>query len=377
VPQAADYDVEDLIPDEANVVTISNTGYIKRSLVKAYRQQKRAGKGVTGMGTKEEDYVVNLFLASSHDYILFFTNRGRMHWLKTYRIPEVGRAAKGKPIVNMLSRLDNDERVQAMIPVREFSETRFLVFATRQGVIKRTNLSAFRHVTIRGVQAIKLEAGDELIDVQVADGHEEVLLATAGGYANRFSITDVRPTGRVSTGVWGIRLYSGDEVVAMTLSRNPGAELLTVLASGFGKRTKVASYRKTRRGSHGVMTTNMKIARSRVVTVQVVHEDDALLVTTMNGMVIRCPVKGIRVTGRAAKGVRIMKIEDGDRVMAVARVISEKEEEEVVEAAEAAPPLGPPRPQPEIGPAGDDEDVAPEDDRPVDDDPGDDENLEL
>jgi len=376
VPQALDFEIEDIIPNEANVLTISNTGYVKRSLVKSYRQQRRAGKGVTGMGTKEEDFVVDLFIAYSHDYILFFTSRGRLFRLKTYKIPEVGRAAKGKPVVNLLPRLDANERVQTMIPVREFDEKHFLVFATKKGVIKRTGLFAYRNVNVAGIRAINLRENDELIDVRVADGDEEILLATAGGYANRFAIGDVRPMGRTATGVRGLRLYPNDEVVAMTLSKNPDAELLTVLASGFGKRTRVASYRKTRRGSRGVMTTNMKIAKSRVVTVRVVHQDDALLLTTMNGMVIRCPVKGIRVTGRAAKGVRIMRIEDGDKVMAVARLIGEKEEEQAVEAAEAAPPQEPPRPQPEIGPPGDepDQDVEPEDDEPVDDEP---DELEL
>jgi len=368
VPQALDFEIEDIIPNEANVVTISNTGYVKRSLVKSYRQQRRAGKGVTGMGTKEEDFVVDLFIAYSLDFILFFTSRGRLFRLKTYRIPEVGRAAKGRPVVNLLPRLEKDERVQTMIPVREFDEKHFLVFATKKGVIKRTGLFAYRNVNVAGIRAINLRESDELIDVRVADGDEEILFATAGGYANRFSIGDVRPMGRAATGVRGLRLHPNDEVVAMTLSKNPDAELLTILASGFGKRTRVASYRKTRRGSHGVMTTNMKIAKSRVVTVRVVHEDDALLVTTMNGMVIRCPVKDIRVTGRAAKGVRIMRVGDGDKVMAVARLISEKEEEQAVEAAESAPPQEPPRPQPEIGPPGDEpeEDVEPEDDEPAD-----------
>ena len=341
VPQGTDFDIEDLIPAEDNVVTISNTGYIKRLAVKSYRQQRRGGKGVTGMGTKEEDYVVNLFIASTHDYILFFTSKARLYWLKTYRIPEAGRAARGKPIVNLLPRLAPDERVQAMIPVREFDDRRFLAFATRKGVFKRTKLYAYRNVRVTGVTAFKLRAGDELIDAQVADGDEEVILATAGGFANRFALSDVRPMGRVATGVIGIRLYSEDEVVAMTLSKNPDAELLTILANGLGKRTVVRAYRRTRRGSHGVRTTNMKLAKSRVVTVGVVHEDDQLLVTTKNGMVIRCPVKDIRVTGRATKGVRIMRIEDGDQVMAVARLIGEREEEEAIEAAEVRPPTPP------------------------------------
>jgi len=341
-PRAVDLEIEDLIPVEDNVVTISNTGYIKRLAVKLYRQQRRGGKGVTGMGTKEEDYVVNVFIASTHDYILFFTNKGRLYWLKTYKIPEVGRAARGKPVVNLLAHLAADERVQTMIPVREFDDKRFLVFATRKGVIKRTNLSAYRHVRVSGITAIKLRADDELIDVRVADGDEEVLLATAGGSANRFPLTEARSIGRVATGVIGIRLWEQDEVVGMTLSKDPSAELLTILQNGLGKRTPVHAYRRTRRGSHGVRTTNMKLAKSRVVDVRVVHPEDQLLVTTKNGMVIRCPVKDIRVAGRATKGVRIIRLEDGDQVMAVARLIGEREEEEVIEEAEKGADQAPP-----------------------------------
>ncbi|HEV8594002.1 MAG TPA: DNA gyrase subunit A [Thermoplasmata archaeon] len=349
-PQAIDLEIEDLIPVEDNVVTISNTGYIKRLAVKSYRQQRRGGKGVTGMGTKEEDFVVDLFIASTHDYILFFTSKGRLFAMKTYRIPEVGRAAKGKPIVNMLPRLEKDEHVQTMIPVREFDDRHHLVFVTRKGVIKRTPLHAYRNVNVAGIRAIGLRPGDALIDVRVADGDEEILLATAGGYANRFAIADVRPMGRPATGVRGIRLYPDDEVVAMTLSKDANKELLTILASGLGKRTVVGAYRRTRRGSHGVRTTNMKLAKSRVVTVRVVHLDDHLLVTTKNGMVIRCPVSDIRVTGRAAKGVRIMRIEDGDQVMAVARLIGEQEAEKAIEEAESAPRPPPAPPGPTIGP---------------------------
>ncbi len=221
-----------------------------------------------------------------------------------------------------------------MIPVKEFDDRRFLVFATRKGVIKRTKLSAYSHVRITGVTAIKLRGDDELIDVRVAEGEEEVILVTAGGYANRFNLKEARAMGRVASGVIGIRLYKEDEVVAMTLSRDPETHLLTILANGLGKRTKVGHYRKTRRGSHGVRTVNMKLAKSRVVDARVVREDDELLVTTKDGMVIRCPVKGVRVTGRATKGVRIMRIRDGDQVVAVGRVIGEREEEEAVEEAE-------------------------------------------
>ncbi len=299
--------------------------------VQVYRRQKRGGKGVTGMETKEEDFVVNLFVASTHDYILFFSSKGQCYWLKTYRIPVGSRYSKGKPVVNLLPRLRPGEKIQDMIPVREFDETRTIVFATKSGKIKRTKLSAFKRPNIRGIRAIALVGDDELVEARLSEGEEETILASAGGYANRFSVKEVRSMGRTAAGVRGMRLRKDDRVVSMALVRSEDAELLTILENGFGKRTKVRAYRKTRRGSQGVVTTNMKIARSVVVAVLEVHPDDELLVTTVGGIVIRCPVSEIRETGRAAKGVRIQRLDEGDRVTAVVRLISSKEEEAALE----------------------------------------------
>ena len=328
--QAYDMEIEDLIPEEDVVVPITNTGYIKRVPAQMYRTQRRGGKGVTGMETKEEDFVVNLFTASTHDYILFFTSKGQCYWLKTYRIPIGSRYAKGKPIVNFLPRLAEGERILDMIAVREFDDRRSIVFATKLGKIKRTRLDAFKRPNVRGIRAIALNEGDELVEARIADGYEEVILASAGGFANRFEIRDVRPMGRNAAGVRGMRLRKGDHVISMALVRTGETELLTVLESGYGKRTHVKEYRKTRRGSQGVVTTNMKIAKSPVVGALEIEPGDELLVTTVGGIVIRCPVDEIRQTGRAARGVRIQRLDEGDKVTAVVRLVRPKEEDQAV-----------------------------------------------
>ncbi len=328
--QAYDMEVEDLIPEENVVVTITNTGYIKRVPATVYRTQRRGGKGVTGMETKEEDFVVNLFTASSHDYILFFSSKGQCYWLKTYRIPVGSRYAKGKPIVNLLPRLEPGERILDMIAVREFDPQRTIVFATKLGKIKQTRLDAFKRPNVRGIRAIALNDGDELVEARIADGDPEVILASAGGSANRFSLGEVRAMGRTAAGVRGMRLRKDDRVVSMALVKSEETELLTVLESGYGKRTKVGEYRKTRRGSQGVKTTNMKTAQSPVVAALEVEPIDELLVTTVGGIVIRCPVEEIRETGRAARGVRIQRLSEGDKVTAVVRLVRPTEEETAV-----------------------------------------------
>jgi len=335
---AYDMEVEDLIPEEDVVVTITNTGYIKRIPTQAYRTQRRGGKGVTGMETKEEDFVVDLFTASTHDYILFFSSNGQCYWLKTYKIPVGSRYAKGKPIVNLLPRLESGEKILDMIAVREFDELRTIVFSTKRGRIKQTRLDAFKRPNVRGIRAIALNEGDELVEARIADGDEEVILASAGGYANRFNLSEVRAMGRTAAGVRGMRMRKDDRLVSMALVKREETELLTVLESGFGKRTKVKEYRKTRRGSQGVMTTNMKVAQSPVVAVVEVSAEDELLVTTVGGIVIRCPVVDIRETGRAARGVRIQRLNEGDKVTAVVRLVTAQEE--AAATGEPSPPIG-------------------------------------
>jgi DNA gyrase subunit A len=333
--QAYDMEVEDLIPEEDVVVTITNTGYIKRVPATVYRTQRRGGKGVTGMGTKEEDFVVNLFTASTHDYILFFSSKGRCYWLKTYKIPVGTRYAKGKPVVNLLPRLDSDERIQDMTCVREFDELRSVVFCTMRGMVKRTPLSAFKHPMVRGIRAIRLRDGDELVEARLAEGGEEIVLASANGYANRFDLGEVRSMGRDASGVRGMRLRGDDYVVSMAIARSPEVELLTILENGYGKRTKVSEYRKTHRNGSGVLTMKVQVHKSPVVSVLEVNADDELLVTTTNGVVIRCSAEDIRETSRNTKGVRIQRLEESDRVSAVVRVIRSEKENATFDASPA------------------------------------------
>ena len=348
VAEAVDLEVEDLIPLEDNVVVITNTGYAKRVPMGEYRLQARGGKGLIGMETKEEDYVTDLFIASTHEYIMWFTSKGRCFWLKCYKIPPGTRYSKGKPLVNLLPRLEAGEHVQARISVKSFDDRRSIVFATKEGVVKRTNLSAYSHIRVNGINAINLREGDELVTARLVDGDEEIILASRGGLANRFPLAEAREIGRVATGVIGMRLREGDEVVSMAVVKDPKTELLTLLQSGFGKRTLVEEYRKTRRGSQGVKTTDTKRG-SQVVAVREVTEGDGLLVTTTKGKVIRCPVAGISLQGRGARGVRIIRLDEADEVAAVARLIGEQEGEKMITASQSEIP--PPSPYPGPGPS--------------------------
>jgi DNA gyrase subunit A len=329
--QGADMDIEDLIPVEDVVVMISNTGYIKRLPLDTYTSQKRGGMGLMGMETKEEDYVVDLFVTCSHDYIMYFTNRGRVYWLKAYRIPVGGRHAKGKPIVNLLEHLEDGEHVMSTIPVKLFDEDRYLVFSTKKGLFKKTKLVAYSHVRQSGIIAIKLEDDDELVETAITDGTKEILLATKKGFAARFKEGDARSTGRATFGVRGIRLRKGDEVVSMAVVDSKD-QLLTVTETGYGKRSLVEDYRKIRRGGKGVITIKTGGRNGDVKSVKTVAEDDELIVTSVNGMVIRMPVGGIRLQGRATMGVRLMRLKGKDRVTAVARLVGLQEEAAVVEA---------------------------------------------
>ncbi|MCJ7517092.1 MAG: DNA gyrase subunit A, partial [Methanomassiliicoccales archaeon] len=325
VHDAIDLDIEDLIPVEDMVVIITHDGYIKRLPINTYKQQRRGGVGLIGMETKEEDHVVDLFVTSTHNYIMFFTNHGRVYWLKAYMIPVGGRHSKGKPIVNLLPGLDEGEKVLDTIPVKEFDEQHFLVFATRKGTIKKTKLSAYGHVRMSGIIALGLESGDELVDTRLTDGTKEIVIATKDGQAIRFNESDVRSMGRPAKGVIGISLYDGDEVVSMAAVTSE-SKLLTMTENGYGKTSLVSNYRKTKRGGRGVITMKTGERNGRVITALDVLGEDELIVTSTGGMVIRTPVADIRVVGRATMGVRIMRLREDDRVTAVARLVGEKEE---------------------------------------------------
>ena len=326
-----DLDIEDLIPVEDVVVTISQTGYIKRLPLDTYESQRRGGVGLMGMETKEEDYVVDMFITCSHDYIMYFTNRGRVYWLKAYKLPVGGRHAKGKPIVNLLEHLEEGEKVVATMPVKVFDEESYLVFATKKGTIKKTKLSAYSHIRQSGIIAIKLDEDDELVETALTDGTKEITLATKKGLAARFDEKDARPIGRGTYGVRGIRLKPGDEVVSMAIV-GPKDQLLSVTESGFGKRSLVEDYRKIKRGGKGVITIKTGGRNGYVVSVMKVTDDDELIVNSVKGMVIRMPVQGISLQGRATMGVRVMKLKEGDKIAAVARLVGISEEERVVEA---------------------------------------------
>jgi DNA gyrase subunit A len=315
--------MEDLVPEEEVVITLSHAGYIKRMPMESYRAQKRGGKGVTGADTKEEDFVEELFQASTHSDLLFFTNIGRVFWLKAYQVPEASRYARGKALANLL-RLLEGERVCAAMAVKKFREGAWLLMGTRQGMVKRIALTEFAHPQSRGVRAIKVRKGDELIGVTMSDGNHEAILATSRGKAIRFREKQVRPMGRTAAGVKGIRLDKNDTVVGMAATGAKGA-LLSVTSKGFGKRSLMAAYRVTGRGGKGVVNLKVTDKTGHVAGVARVEDEDEIMVTTAKGMFLRAKVKDVRLTGRNAQGVSLIRLEQGDQVSVVARLVREED----------------------------------------------------
>jgi len=328
VADQGDFSVEDLIAEEDMVITISHSGYIKRIPVGTYRRQRRGGRGLNGMGTKEDDWVVHLFVASTHDYVLFFTQTGRVHWLKVYDVPQGGRAARGKPIINLVG-IQPGERIAAFVAVREFSDSRYLMFATSGGTVKKTRLSAYGNPRATGINAINVDEGDELIEVRLTDGSNDVVLATTEGMSIRFGEKDVREMGRTATGVRGIQLGPNDRVVSMVVIRRD-ATLLVVSEKGLGKRSELSDYRIQKRGGRGIITLKRTERTGPIVSLKEVVPNDELMIVTRNGVIIRVPVDGIRVSGRNTQGVRVMNLDPGDTVMDIARVVEEDEEAERV-----------------------------------------------
>ncbi len=332
VAEASDIGIEDLIVEEDMVITVSRGGYIKRSPLSLYRAQRRGGKGRIGATTKEEDVVEHLFVASTHAYILAFTSRGRMHWIKVYEVPQLGPATRGKAIVNLLN-LDPNERVVALASTKDFPEDQYLVFATKQGLVKKTALSAYSNVRSGGIIAINIEGGDELLSVRVTDGTRQIFIGTHLGQGIRFAETDVRPTGRDTTGVWGIALKKdGDYVVEMEVVEEHG-HLLTVTEKGYGKRSEASEYRFQSRGGSGVINIKVTEKNGPVAGIKSVTDVDQLLLITQSGMLIRIKVKDIRETGRAAQGVKLIDLEEGDRVVAVAKLAEPDENDEETQPA--------------------------------------------
>ncbi|MCZ6760183.1 MAG: DNA gyrase subunit A [Gemmatimonadetes bacterium] len=328
IADQGDFSIEDLIAEEDMVLTLSHSGYIKRIPVTTYRRQRRGGRGLNGMGTKEDDWVEHLFVASTHDYVLFFTQTGRVYWLKVYDIPQSGRAARGKPVVNLLN-VQPNERITAFVAVREFSDEKYLVFATANGTVKKTVLSAYGNPRSSGINAINIESSDELIDVQVTDGTNDVVLATSSGISIRFAERDVRCMGRTAGGVRGIQLAGNDVLIGMVVVKRD-ATLLVVSERGMGKRSVLSDYRVQRRGGKGIITLRRTAKTGPIVALKEVLEDDELMMITRKGVIIRVPAEGIRVIGRNTQGVKLMNLGEGDTVMDVARVIREDEEPKAV-----------------------------------------------
>lgn len=344
VADALDIDPEDLIPREDVVYTISADDYIKRIPLRTYKQQSRGGVGMTGMQTKEEDFVENMFVASSHAYLMFITNLGRLLWLKGYEVPEGTRQSKGRPVVNFLPDLQKDESVKAVIPVTAFTDKRCLVFCTKNGLLKKTLLSLYGNVRTKGIKAIKLDEGDEIMEVSLTAGGDEIILATRGGLACRFPESEVRPTGRDTMGVKGMSIGYGDTVVSMAIVK-PTDLLLTVTEHGYGKISVVSEYRQTHRGGKGVITIKTDKRNGGVVSVCKVGENDELMVVSTGGKMIRMQVAEIRKTGRNAKGVRVMDLHDDNSVAAVEPIAPEDTTAaEAAAAAEEAEAMKAPKP---------------------------------
>ncbi|MEM4258701.1 MAG: DNA gyrase subunit A [Candidatus Thermoplasmatota archaeon] len=331
----ADIELEDLIPRHDVVVTITATGYIKRLPTDTYRTQHRGGKGLIGIKTKEEDVVIDCFVTNTHEYIMFFTNKGKTYWLKAYKIPEADRHAKGKAIINLLPRLEEGEKIETALPIHDFDDNHYLVFATKNGTIKKTVTSAYGNIRINGIKAITLAEGDELMSVVLTDGTKMIMMASSDGQASRFAESEIRPMGRTAHGVIGMRLNKGDRVVAMTAVDEDGS-LLTLTENGFGKRSPIADYRQTHRGSKGVRTIVTNERNGKVIFVSQVSDDEELIITTMQGMTVRIPVRDIRSQGRNTMGVRIMRLNEGDKVVSVTKVMAENDEKSCITPEETS-----------------------------------------
>ena len=317
VAAEGEIDVEDLIKEEQTVVALTHFGYIKRMPIDTYKSQKRGGKGITGIATREEDFVKQIFTASTHDTILFFTNKGKLYHLRGYEIPEAGRTAKGTAIVNLLS-LDSGEKVSAVIPIQNFAEGKYLLMATKNGLIKKTALKEYDSSRKTGLQGITLKEDDELISVRLTDGQDNVVLVTRNGMCITFDEKDVRPIGRVSQGVIGIRLDEDDEVIGMESVISGGkATLLAITENGFGKRTELDEYRVQIRGGKGVVTYKITPKTGKLVGVRIATEDDDVMLITDTGTIIRINVKDISVLGRSTQGVTLMRTSDGGKVVSM------------------------------------------------------------
>jgi DNA gyrase subunit A len=332
--ESGEFKVEDFIAQEDMVITISHAGYIKRLPVSTYRKQHRGGVGVTGMETKEEDFVEHIFIASTHEYILFFTDRGRVHWLKVHEIPRAGRYSKGRAIINILQLADG-ETVTAFLSVKSFEDGRYVMMATEKGTIKKTELEAFSNPRAGGIIAISLDEGDRLTHVKLTGGDEEILLGTEQGLAIRFNERQVRPMGRSARGVIGIRMEEGDRLIGMEKAI-PEATILVVTENGYGKRTHFNEYRVQNRGGKGIINIKTSARNGRCIGMRTVRENEEVVCVSSKGMVVRTPVSGISVIGRNTQGVRVIRLQEDDLFVAFAVVIPKEKEDALTEEAAAS-----------------------------------------
>ncbi len=340
VPMTGELSLEDLIVEEDMVVTVSHTGYIKRNAVSLYRAQRRGGKGKTGMRPKEEDFVELLFIASTHSYILVFTDKGKVYWLKVHEIPQGGRASRGKAIVNLLQ-LATDEKVTSILPVKEFTEGRYIITATRNGVVKKTDLMAYSNPRVGGIIALTIDEGDALISTRLTGGSMDILLASRNGKAIRCPEQDIRPMGRTSRGVRGMMLEGDDHLIGMeVVSDATAATLVTVTENGYGKRTDLGEYRVQSRGGKGIITIKTSERNGKVVDIKLIDEDSDLMFITDRGKVLRTSVSHLSIIGRNTQGVRLMVLESEERIVAVAKLAEKDEEDGDREAEEEAPEGG-------------------------------------
>ncbi len=330
--EAAEFQVEDFIADEDMVITISHAGYIKRVPVSMYRKQRRGGVGVTGMETKDEDFVEHIFIAGTHDYILFFTNLGRVHWLKVHELPRAGRYSKGRAIVNMLQLADG-ENVTAFLNVKSFDDGKYVMMATKKGIVKKTELTAFGNPRVGGIIALSLDENDSLHHVKLTTGDDEVLLGTEHGLAIRFHERQVRPMGRTARGVMGIRLEEEDSVIGMEIV-DPNATILVVTENGYGKRTEFSEYRAQHRGGKGIINIKTTARNGCCIGMRTVRKKEEVVCVSSRGMIVRTPVSDISVIGRNTQGVRVIRLQEEDSFVAVAVVMEREKEEKMVESAD-------------------------------------------
>ena len=337
VAHAQEMSMEDLITPEDVVVTLSNTGYIKAQALDEYRTQKRGGRGKQAAATKEEDFIEKLFIANTHDFILCFTSRGRLFWLKVYEVPQGGRAARGKPIVNLL-KLEDGERVTATLPVKEFDDEHFIFMATAQGTVKKTPLSEFSRPRSAGLIAVSLDDGDHLVGVAITNGQNDVMLFSDEGKANRFDETEVRAMGRGARGVRGIKLGEDAQVIALLVAENEEQSVLTATENGYGKRTPVGEYTRHGRGGQGVIAISTSARNGKVVAATLVAESDEVMLITTGGVLIRTRVSEIRSLGRSTQGVTLINLGEGEKLSGLQRLLDSEEEPESLAEQPAEPP---------------------------------------